>query len=342
VEPSGHALIGPGGRPLRHLETAVETFPIRGVFAIARGSRTVSTVVVARIAQDGVSGQGECVPCRHYGETPESVLAQIESARGALERGADRAELLRLLPAGAARNATDAALWDLEARLAGQPAWQLAGLDRPPQTRTVRTLSLDTPEAMAARAAEVRGFGALKLKLDGRGDVARVEAVKAAAPECTLLVDANESWSPADLAARLLQLAGLGVALVEQPVKPADDAVLEGIARPLPVGADESFHTEADLDRVARRYDVVNLKLDKTGGLTAALAIRRAAETRGLDIMVGCMVGTSLSMAPGLVLAQGARFVDLDGPYLLERDRPPGLRLAPDGTMGWCGELWGG
>jgi L-alanine-DL-glutamate epimerase-like enolase superfamily enzyme len=312
------------------------------VFAIARGSRTVSTVVHARVAHGDAVGQGECVPYRHYGETPETVLGQIESVRAAIEGGADRVELLGLLPAGAARNALDAALWDLEARLAGQPAWRLAGLDREPATRTVRTLSLDTAEAMAAEAEKVSAFGTLKLKLDGRDDQARVRAVRAAAPECTLVVDANESWRPGDLARRLGELAALGVALVEQPVRPADDELLERIERPVPVCADESFHTEADLGRVARRYDFVNLKLDKTGGLTAALAIRRAAEERGLGIMVGCMVGTSLSMAPALVLAQGVRLVDLDGPYLLERDREPGLRLSPDGRIGWNGELWGG
>jgi L-Ala-D/L-Glu epimerase len=327
---------------MRQLDATIETFPIRGVFAIARGSRTVSTVVLARVWQHDVAGRGECVPYRHYGETPESVLVQLEGVRTDIERGAGREDLLRLLPAGAARNAADAALWDLEARLGGEPAWRLAGLDRSPETRTVRTLSLDTPEAMASEAARVRGFGTLKLKLDGRDDIARVEAVKAAAPCCVLLVDANESWDPADLESRLHALADLGVAMVEQPVKPDDDGLLERIERPLPVGADESFHTEADLDRVARRYDVVNLKLDKTGGLTAALAIRRAAEARGLGIMVGCMVGTSLSMAPALVLAHGARFVDLDGPYLLARDREPALRLEPDGRMGWSAELWGG
>jgi L-alanine-DL-glutamate epimerase-like enolase superfamily enzyme len=326
---------------VRRLLTSIETFPIRGSFVIARGARTTTTVVLAQVSEGGATGRGEGGPTRHYGESPEGVVAQIESVRGEIERGAGRESLLGLLPAGAARNALDAALWDLEARLTGRPAWRAAGLETPPATRSVRTLSLDSAEAMARQAEAVRAFGTLKLKLDGRGDLERVEAVRAAAPECRILVDANESWHPGDLEHRLDELARLGVALVEQPVRPADDEILERVVRPVPVCADESFRTEADLERAARRYDLVNLKLDKTGGLTAALALRRAAEARGLGIMVGCMVGTSLAMAPALILAQEARFVDLDGPYLLERDREPGLRLAPDGRIGWNGELWG-
>lgn len=327
---------------MRKLEVVTLTFPIRGAFVIARGARTTTTVVVASIAEGDAVGRGEGGPTRHYGESPEGVVAQIAGVRREIERGASREALLGLLPAGAARNAVDAALWDLEARLSGVPVWRSAGLEEPPVARTVRTLSLDTSEAMAKQAREVRGFGVLKLKLDGGDDVARVDAVRAEAPDCQILVDANESWHRSDVERRLEQLALRGVSLVEQPVKPADDEVLEHVVRHVPVCADESFRTAADLDRAAQRYDVVNLKLDKTGGLTAALALRRAAEERGLGIMVGCMVGTSLSMAPGLVLAQGARFVDLDGPYLLERDSSPSLHLAADGTMRWNGELWGG
>jgi len=206
----------------------------------------------------------------------------------------------------------------------------------------VRTLSLDQPEAMAAEASALRRFATLKLKLDGGPDAERVAAVRAAAPEATLIVDANEAWSPAIVEERLATLAALGVAMVEQPVAPAHDDLLREIEHPVPLCADEAFHTAADLDRVAARYDLVNLKLDKTGGLTYALDLRREAEARGLEAMVGCMVATSLSMAPALILAQGLRFVDLDGPYLLARDREPGLGLGDDGTIEWNGELWGG
>jgi L-Ala-D/L-Glu epimerase len=324
------------------LEVAVETFPIRGRFAIARGSRTESRVVAVTLERDGVLGRGECVPYAHFGETPESISATIGSLCADFEAGLDREALLERLPAGSARNAVDAALWDLEARVAGVPAWRAAGLDAPPRVRTVRTLSLDAPETMAKQAAELRAFATLKLKLDGGPDVERVAAVREAAPDATLIVDANEAWQPSQVEERVAALAGLGVAMIEQPVAPAADELLGKIEHPVPFCADEAFHTAADLDRVAERYDMVNFKLDKTGGLTYALGLRAQAEARGLEVMVGCMVGTSLSMAPALILAQGLRFVDLDGPYLLAVDREPGLELGSDGWMGWNGELWGG
>ncbi|HVS63931.1 MAG TPA: N-acetyl-D-Glu racemase DgcA [Thermoanaerobaculia bacterium] len=328
------------------LEVAIEIFPIRGRFAISRGSRTESRVVTVTIERDGVSGRGECVPYAHFGETPDGVVAAIESSRDWIEsaaaRGAERRELLDALPAGAARNAIDAALWDLEARSSGVPAWRAAGLEAPPTARTVRTLSLDDPETMGEQAAALRDFATLKLKLDGGPDAERVAAVREAAPGATLIVDANEAWAPELVEERLATLAGLGVAMVEQPVAPACDDLLRTIEHPVPLCADEAFHTAADLDRVAERYDMVNLKLDKTGGVTCALDLRREAEARGLEAMVGCMVGTSLSMAPALILAQGLRFVDLDGPYLLARDREPGLGLGADGRMTWNATLWGG
>jgi L-alanine-DL-glutamate epimerase-like enolase superfamily enzyme len=324
------------------LAVAVEVFPIRGRFAIARGSRTETRVVAVRLERDGVGGRGECVPYSHFGETPQSVVAAIESAGDAVAAGVDRAGLLEALPAGSARNAIDAALWDLEARTSGTPAWRTAGLPAPPRARTVRTLSLDTAEAMAAQASGLRGFAILKLKLDGGPDVERVAAVRAAAPDATLIVDANEAWQPAQVEERVAALVDLGVAMIEQPVAPAEDALLGEIEHPVPFCADEAFHTAADLDRVAARYDMVNFKLDKTGGLTYALGLRRQAEERGLEVMAGCMVGTSLSMAPALILAQGLRYVDLDGPYLLAADRAPGLELGGDGWMEWNGALWGG
>ncbi len=324
------------------LDVEVETFPIRGAFTIARGSRTETRVVTVTLHSRHAIGRGECVPYGHYGESPASVVAQIESVRTAIAGGAGRSELLALLPAGAARNGIDAALWDLEARISGMSAAHRAGLPGLLEARTVRTISLDTPETMATEAAKLPQFEMLKLKL-GPGDfVERVEAVRAARPEVRLVVDANESWSPNEVGPALAALAELGVELVEQPLRPQEDAVLEGLRRAVPVCADESFHTTADLERIAGRYDAVNVKLDKTGGLTHALEVARAARERGLELMVGCMLGTSLSMAPALLVAQGVKWVDLDGPYLLARDREPGLLLQDDGVIRPNPDLWGG
>lgn len=316
--------------PRATLEVVVERWPIAGAFTIARGSKSEAAVVVAQVTRQGVTGRGECVPYARYGESVDGVVAALATQQDAVAAGLDRDALQRALPAGAARNALDAALWSLEARQAGRPVWQLAGLAAPRPLVTAYTLSLGTPAAMAEAAARAAHRPLLKVKLGGpdggAGDDERIAAVRAAAPAATLIVDANEAWRAATLERRLAACAAAGVALVEQPLPADADGALEGFASPVPLYADESFHGLATLDAAARRYAGVNLKLDKTGGLTAALALAREVRARGLDLMVGCMVGTSLGMAPAFLLGGLARFVDLDGPLLLARDRDGGFR----------------
>lgn len=324
----------------------VEVFALRDAFVISRGARTETTVVTVSLHADGARGRGESVPMQTYGESPREIVREVE-ALGRRYRGGwpTREELAAALPAGATRCALDAALWDLEAQGSGVPVWRRAGLDAPPRSRSVRTVSLGTPAAMGEQARRLVGFGTLKLKLGGDGDDrARVAAVREAAGDCELVVDANESWAPEPDSMRdeLRRMADLGVVMVEQPLPRGHDHLLADIDHAVPVCADESFHTPADLDHAAACYDAVNLKLEKTGGLTAALALAAAARERALGLMVGCMVGTSLGMAPALVLAQQASVVDLDAPYLLAVDREPSLALEPDGWIGWNPELWGG
>jgi L-alanine-DL-glutamate epimerase-like enolase superfamily enzyme len=298
-------------------------------------------VVVVELAADGVVGRGEATPYPRYGETVEGVLDQIEAARDEVEAGADRARLQTLLPAGAARNALDCALWDLAAKRGGVRAWTLAGRDRLDPVKTAYTLSLAAPEAMAeaARAAARRPL--LKLKIGGPGDLDRVEAVRAAAPRTRLIVDANEALDFEALRRLAPEFARLDVKLVEQPLPAGEDAALEGYACPVPLCADESVHTRAELADAARRYACVNIKLDKAGGLTEALALRDAVRAAGLEVMAGCMVATSLAMAPALLIAQGAAFVDLDGPLLLARDRTPGLTYLGSMIEPPRADLWG-
>jgi len=315
----------------RGLAVASEVWPIRGSFTISRGSKTQAEVVVATVTDGTHAGRGECVPYARYGETVASVIAQIEGVAAAIADGLDRAGLQAALPAGAARNAVDCALWDLEAKRAGVPAWRLAGLAAPQPVVTAYTLSLDTPDGMRAAAEAEAARPLLKLKLSGEGDLDRVRAVRAGSPQARLIVDANEGWTIDHYARFAPELAALGVALIEQPLPAADDAALAGVARPVPVCADESAHDRHNLTQIAARYDAINIKLDKTGGLTEALALKQAAEAAGLAIMVGCMIGTSLAMAPAMLLAQGAGVVDLDAPLLLARDRTPGL--AYDGSV---------
>jgi L-Ala-D/L-Glu epimerase len=328
----------------RQLTIRRESFAIAGTFTISRGSRTAAEVVLVELEEDGKRGRGECVPYARYGESIEGVIAAIEGLRVRLEAGRDatldRAELQALLPAGAARNAVDCALWDLAAKQAGRPAWQLAGLSAPQALVTAYTLSLDSVENMAAAARAHAARPVLKLKLAGPGDLDRIRAVHANAPSARLIVDFNEAWTAEIYAELAPQLKPLGVELIEQPLPADADAPLAGLARPVPVCADESCHDRASLARIAGRYDAINIKLDKTGGLTEALALKRAAETAGYQIMVGCMVATSLAMAPAALVAQGAAFVDLDGPLLLARDRTPGLtyhgsKVAPPETALW-------
>ncbi|SHJ26342.1 N-acetyl-D-Glu racemase DgcA [Halodesulfovibrio aestuarii] len=314
-----------------------DIFPLAKVFTISRGSRTEAVVVRVEIEHDGVIGRGECVPYARYNETVESVMAQIE----ALTLPVTRETLQSLLPAGAARNAVDCALWDLEAKLSGKPVWELAGLDDPTPEVTAYTLSLDTPENMLAEAAKNASRPLLKIKLGGKGDIARIEAVRKGAPDARIIVDANEGWTPELYEEIAPVLVNLGVEMVEQPFPAgADDALLH-IERILPVCADESCHDRNSLPALKGKYDMVNIKLDKTGGLTEALALRELAIKNGYQIMVGCMVGSSLAMAPAVLVAQNAAVTDLDGPLLLAEDRPHGLTYDAKHVYPPQPELWG-
>ncbi len=318
-----------------------ESWPIRGSFRISRGAKTAADVLVVELSRDGARGRGECVPYSRYGESLEGVAAEIEALRGAIESGLDRAALQSALPAGAARNAVDCALWDLEAKLAGKPAWRLAGLKEPAPVTTAYTLSLDTAEKMAEAAAAQAERPLLKLKLAGPEDLDRVRAVRQAAPKPKIVVDANEGWTLESYQAYAPELRALGVAMIEQPLPAGQDAGLAEIERLVPLCADESCHDRATLAELAGRYDMVNIKLDKTGGLTEALALKAEAEAAGFGIMVGCMLATSLAMAPAVLLAQGAEVVDLDGPLLLDRDRDEGLEITGSEIAPPKAELWG-
>jgi L-alanine-DL-glutamate epimerase-like enolase superfamily enzyme len=325
----------------RNLSVAIETYPIAGRFVIARGAKTEAVVVTATLAESGALGRGECVPYARYGESVESVVATIEGARGALEAGADRPALQRLLPAGAARNALDCALWDLEAKLSGVPAHLSAGFDTLSPLVTAYTISVGAPDEMRAAAEKAADRPLLKIKLAGEGDDARLAAVRAGTPTSTLIVDANESWDAETIARRLAACADYGVALVEQPLPAGRDEALASFAHPVPICADESVHDRASLAPLKSRYDAINIKLDKTGGLTEALALARAAQDMGFSIMAGCMVGTSLAMAPAVLVGQMAAYVDLDGPLLLARDRSPGLSYEGSTLLPPAPELWG-
>ncbi len=303
------------------VRAAAETWPIAGSFVISRGSRTEVRVVVAEISDGADTGRGECVPYPRYGETIEGVLAEIAAA----DVTGDREALRRTMKPGAARNALDCALWDLEAKRAGKPAWVLAGLAEPKPAVTCYTLSLGTPESMAAAARAAAELPILKVKLGGDGDAERIRAVRAAAPRATLVVDANEAWNAANFAANMRACGEVDVALIEQPLPAGSDDMLRDIRRTVPICADESVHVTADLEALAGKYDGINVKLDKAGGLTEALDLVREARRRNFSVMVGCMVATSLAMAPAMLIAQQADIVDLDGPLLLARDRAPGL-----------------
>ena len=325
----------------RELAARIERWPIAGSFRISRGAKTEAVTVVAEVSHGGQSGRGECVPYPRYGETPEATLAALQAMQGALSGGLDRQALQTAMPPGAARNALDCALLDLEAKIAGQRAWSLLGRPAPRPCTTAFTISLGTPAAMAAATARAARRPLLKIKLGGDGDGERIAAVRKAAPESELIVDANEAWTPDNLEHNLLACAGAGVTLVEQPLPAGQDEALARIKRPMAVCADESVHDRASLAGLRERYDAVNIKLDKTGGLTEALAMADAARALGLEIMIGCMVATSLAMAPAMLLAPQARFVDLDGPLLLAHDRDGGLRY--DGSLVFPPEaaLWG-
>jgi L-alanine-DL-glutamate epimerase-like enolase superfamily enzyme len=323
------------------LTVRTESWPIAGSFSISRGAKTEAQVVVAELNDGRHKGRGECVPYARYDETIKGVMEALGAVRGKLAFGLDRMALQQAMPAGAARNALDCAFWDLEAKRAGQPAHALAHLPAPHALTTCYTISLGTPEAMAQAARQASSRRILKVKLGRDGDVARIAAVRAAAPQAELVVDANEGWTPENLAANLAACAAAGVTLVEQPLPSNDDEALSTAKRPMPVCADESVHDRASLKRLAGRYDAVNIKLDKAGGLTEALAMAAEADRLGFTIMVGCMVATSLAMAPAMLLAQRARLVDLDGPLLLAKDRPDGLRYEGSLVYPPTSALWG-
>jgi L-alanine-DL-glutamate epimerase-like enolase superfamily enzyme len=326
---------------MRTLRAAAECWPLAARFAISRGAKSEAAVVVAEIREGRHFGRGECTPYERYGESPQSVLEQIGAVRGPIEDGVGREKLQALLPPGAARNALDCALWDLEAKRKGVRAWTLAGRTRLDPVKTAYTISLDAPDAMADAARLAARRPMLKLKLGGGPDLQRVEAVRSAAPKTRLIVDANEAWDLATLERLAPALAALDVKLIEQPLAAGRDAALVGYACPVPLCADESLHTRAELAACAGRYACVNVKLDKAGGLTEALALAAEARALGLMVMIGSMVASSLSVAPALILAQGADFVDLDGPLLLARDREPGLSVVGSMLLAPPVELWG-
>ncbi|RWB67536.1 MAG: dipeptide epimerase [Mesorhizobium sp.] len=325
----------------RVISVEMERFPIAGTFTISRGSKTEAEVITVTIADGGRSGRGECVPYKRYGETMEGVSASIEAMRDQIAGGIDRTALLAAMPAGAARNAIDCALWDLEAKLTGTPVAAAIGAVSAKPLETAYTLSLAEPEAMAAQARANAARPLLKVKIGGDNDIARIRAVTEAAPESRIILDANEGWTDQNVEANLAFAAQHGIALVEQPLPAGKDDILGRIAHPVPICADESVHAAKDLDALLGLYDAVNIKLDKSGGLTEALRLRDRARDLGFGIMVGCMVGTSLAMAPAVLLAQDADFVDLDGPLLLARDREPGLLYQGSLVSPPNRELWG-
>ena len=319
----------------------LEKWPIAGKFAISRGAKTTAEVVVAELADGRHRGRGECVPYARYGETVEAVAAAIQAMREPLAGGLGRMGLQERMPAGAARNALDCAFWDLEAKRTGTPVHALAGLPPPRPLVTAYTISLDTPARMAAAAAKAAAYRLLKIKLGAAGDPERIRAVRAAAPDCELIADANEGWNPQNLPENLAACAEAGVTLVEQPLPAGADQCLAAFPHAIPICADESVHTCASLGALAGKYDAVNIKLDKTGGLTEALRLAAEAERLGFGLMVGCMVATSLAMAPAHLLARRARLVDLDGPLLLAQDRPHGLMYEGSLVYPPTPELWG-
>ncbi|HET6588478.1 MAG TPA: N-acetyl-D-Glu racemase DgcA [Oleiagrimonas sp.] len=317
---------------LRELTIRHRSLPLNAPFRISRGARTSAEVVMVELIQSGQTGRGECVPYKRYGESVESVIGQLESVRGKVCAGMDRDTLQMHLAAGAARNALDAALWDLESRLTGVPVWTRLARPAPAPMVTALTVSIDTPERMGEEAARIAHNDLIKIKLDAEAPAARIEAVRTAAPRARLIVDANESWDIAILRDMQPVLERNRVALIEQPLPADADDALRGFVTNIPICADEACHTTNDLPRLRDRYQAVNIKLDKTGGLTEAWCLLHAARVEGFGIMVGCMVGSSLGIAPALEIAREAAFVDLDGPFWLQDDYPDGIRMR-DGLL---------
>ena len=313
------------------VSATVQRWPIAGAFTISRGAKTEAAVVVAKLSDGSFTGRGECVPYPRYGESVEAVAAALEAMQSDLKNGMDRVALQSAMKPGAARNALDCAFWDLEAKRAGRRVYELAGLPPPRPLITAFTISLAEPDVMAQATARASDRQLLKIKLGAPGDLVRIAAVREAAPNAKLIVDANEGWTTDNLAENINACARAGVVLIEQPLPANADAALADVKRLVPICADESAHDRACLAALVGKYDAVNIKLDKTGGLSEALAMADEARKLDLDIMAGCMVATSLAMAPAVLLAQRARYVDLDGPLLLARDREHGLRY--DGSL---------
>ncbi len=330
---------------MRTINFIQQSWPIQGTFAISRGSRTEALVIVCEITDTNTraiksTGRGECVPYAHYGEGIKSVLQQLESVKPALLAGADRKELQSLLPPGAARNAVDCALWDLRAKQSGTSVAEQICRTPAEALETAYTISIGTPAAMAS-ACKKAARPLLKVKVGGEKDGERITAIANAAPQSRIILDANEGWNESNIEENLKIAADAGIALIEQPLPADKDEILRQIYHPVPICADESAHVTSDLEGLVGLYDVINIKLDKTGGLSEALAMRDKAREMGFDLMVGCMVSTSLSMAPAQLLAQGAEFVDLDGPLLLEKDCPNGLIYEGAMVYPTTPELWG-
>ncbi len=323
------------------LNPRTESYKVAGTWAISRGAVNVVDVVTVE-ARDGAHvGRGECRPYPRYDETPVGVITQISAAREDVSHLSGPEGLEEIMPPGAARNAVDCALWDLAAKRAGRAVWELAGLPRPQPLQTAYSLSLDTADEMRANAARNAQRPLLKVKLGGEGDLERIRAVRDGAPNPRMIVDANEGWTAESYAQLAPELVALGVVMVEQPLPASDDGALATMERVLPVCADESCHDSASLRALRGKYDIVNIKLDKTGGLSEAIRLRRRAEEMGFGVMVGCMLASSLSMAPAVLLAQGAEIVDLDGPLLLAEDRAHGLTYDAAGVHPPDPKLWG-
>lgn len=318
-----------------------ESFPLVRPFAISRGVKTAAEVVVVEITEGGVTGWAECVPYPRYDETVDGVIAEIRAFAAELEAGADNAHANASMAAGAARNAVDCALWDLQAKRGGVRVAALAGLGALEPLITAETIGMGTPDEMGARAADLRDAPLLKIKLNAEDVEKRLDAIRAGAPNARLIVDPNEGWDVALVAEKGRYLADIGVEMLEQPVPAGNDAGLKALNSPVPICADEALHTSDDLERLVGLYDMVNIKLDKTGGLTEALMLKARAEALGFGIMVGCMVGTSLAMAPALLVAQGVKIVDLDGPLLLKKDRDHGLDFTGGRIHPPSPDLWG-
>ena len=325
----------------RRVSVAVERFQTAGAFVISRGSKSHVDVVTATVEQDGARGRGEATAIYYHGETAESLAAQVGDFAPLVEDGASRADLLTAMPAGGARKALDCALWDLEAKLAGKPVWQLIGLPRPKPLLTAYTISLGEPATMEAAARAASRYELLKLKLSGEGDEDRVAAVHRGAPHARLIVDANEAWGNEDVAAKAAALKSFNVELIEQPVPAGQDHLLDGVRSPVPLCADETIHDRSTLGAAIGRYALINIKLDKTGGLTEALALAHAAKARGLDLMTGCMLSTSLGVAPAFYVGMQSQYVDLDGPLLLATDREHGIRFDGSEMSPPSSALWG-